>query len=146
MFLLKKILSFMTFYDKILVSSIIIISMFFIVLPLRTIMGNDNTDGNKYFVIQHEEGIKEIPVDDSYGPEPKIISVKGPTGETIIEMHNGKIRVQKEPEEHRYRIAERQGWIDASSMLSTIINMPNKISIQIESHQKDEFEVDTVVY
>ena len=92
------------------------------------------------FVIQSVDGIKEIPINETFTPEPEIIAVEGPTGTTFIEVHQGKIRVKEEPEEHIYRIAEHQGWIDSSGFTNTIINLPNKISIQIKDNEQAELD------
>lgn len=144
---MKKILSLMTFHDKILISMIITTSLFFIFLPFITFGHNEEQNPeNQLFVINSAEETRKIPVSETFTPEPILISVSGPTGETFIEMHRGKIRVKEEPEEHIYRIAERQGWIDKNSLNNTIINLPNKIYITLENQSQDDREVDTVTY
>ena len=131
---MKKILSLMTFYDKLLIISILLGSLFFIFTPLLTHGQNSaqNTE-NAVFVINSTDKTYEIPVQQTFTPEPQLLSVSGPTGETLIEIHRGKIRVKEEPEDHIYRIAERQGWIDKNSLNNTIINLPNKIYITLEN-------------
>ena len=133
---MKKLLSYLTFPDKILISSIILISLIFIILPISAITQSSN-DENQIFVIRSEYETKEIPIEETYTDEPQILYIEGPTGQTIVEVHEGRIRVKEEPEEHIHRIAERQGWIDPDSLMNTIINLPNRIQITIKSPQED---------
>lgn len=135
----------MTLADKILISSILIVSLLFILLPLNPIAGwGGQKSENQVFVIKSVNETKKIPVEDTYTSEPQLFSIKGPTGETEVEVHNGKIRVKEEPEEHIHRIAEKQGWMSPSSMMNTIINLPNKISITVEDPEAEEQKIDGV--
>lgn len=136
----------MTFYDKLLIMSIMLICIFFIIFPFRTFFVNENTDmKDKLIMIQSDEGIQKIPVAETYRPEPYLLSVEGPMGTTVIEAHNGRVRVKEEPEDDRYRIAEKQGWIDDSTPLSIIINMPNKVVIWF-NNQEEEQAIDGISY
>ncbi len=142
---MKKLLKYMTFYDKILISFIIFVSLLSIFFPFRALIsGEELEDGSQVIVIRSENDILEIPVADTYTAEAKILPIEGPTGITEVEVYEGRVRVKKEPEEHFYRIAERQGWIDKNNLSTTIINMPNKIAIWIETREEDEF--DGIVY
>ncbi len=146
---MKKVLKYMTFYDKVLVSFIIVVSLFYIFFPFRVFMKEADIEGeNQVIVIKSEEEVIEIPVEETYTQKPQYIPVEGPTGITQIEAHEGRVRVKEEPEEHIYRIAEKQGWLDKTDLSTTIINMPNKIAIWIESRAEDEFddEFDGIVY
>jgi len=142
---MKKLLKYMTLYDKILIGFIIFVSLFSIFFPFRVLMsGEEIEDGSQVIVIKSENDILEIPLEDTYTEETKILPVEGPTGITKVEVHEGRVRVKEEPEEHFYRIAERQGWIDKRNLSTTIINLPNKIAIWIETREEDEF--DGIVY
>jgi|GEM_PF-785105 len=136
---MKRVLSYLTFWDKIIISVVIAVSSFFIIFPFFSAgsTGSEDMD-NIVFVIQSAHETLHIPASETFTPQPQEIAVRGPTGETIIEMHEGRIRVKEEPEEHIYRIAERQGWIDHTSLSGHIINLPNHISIEIENREQSE--------
>lgn len=70
--------------------------------------------------------------------ETKKYKVKGYNGEVIIETKKNQVRVKKETSP--LHLCSKQGWV--SSSLESIVCLPNKIIIKIESTEK---EVDAVI-
>ncbi|ACL70178.1 NusG domain II-containing protein [Halothermothrix orenii] len=137
---MKRLLEYMTIYDKILIVSVTVISIFFIIFPLTGFLSGGNDGGNQVIVIMREgKLIHKIPVEDTYGDKPLLIKVKGPIGTHIIEAHNGNVRVKEAPERDPEKICEKTGWIKGPGPV--IVCVPNKISIWIESK---ETEIDGV--
>ncbi len=78
----------------------------------------------------------------TYRELPIIIEAKGPIGTTIIEAHNGRVRVKEAPPTDPLKIDEKIGWINKPG--ATIICVPNKLSIWIETVKPREGELDGV--
>ena len=89
---MSKAWELMTFYDKVLIVIIAIISLSFILFPNSIL--NQNTKEDEYIiVIQTANGRqKQVKINETYQSEPLIIEADGPIGTTIIEAHNGRVR------------------------------------------------------
>ncbi len=122
---------FLTFYDKLLIISLIIISVFFIFSPLRFLLSGRGDSDNYEIIIQSTiRGQQRIPLQDTYGEKSILLSVEGPIGLSIIEAYQGRVRLVEAPEEDPEKICEKTGWISEPGPM--IICVPNKISIWIE--------------
>ena len=149
---MKKVFKYMTFYDKILIIMVLIISISFIVFPFlknrnlfSNIDNNDSKNTNKYVVIQSKNKIvQKISLDRSYNKEPIIIEVKGNVGTSKIEINQGKVRIKKAPPADPMKVCEKTGWISSSG--PSIICVPNQITVWIETRQKRENEIDGVTW
>lgn len=122
-----------TFYDKILITVIITVSLVMLVFPLFILGSKEN--GNLYLLVQqNNEVVREISLADSY-EKPIIFKVEGPIGIHTIEVTNGRVRVKEAPKNDPLKICEKTGWIDREGPI--IICVPNKLSIWIESDNSD---------
>ena len=133
---MKDIRRLLTFYDKLLIVSLSIISLIFIILPL---VSKPTGEGNKLestIIIRSACQIEhQIPLAETYGETPVIVEVEGPVGISVIEAHQGRVRMKKAPEKDPEKICEKTGWIAQPG--SVIICVPNRITIYIESRQTD---------
>lgn len=133
---MSKAWELMTFYDKVLIVIIAIISLSFIFFP--NIFLNQNTKEDEYIiVIKTADGKqKQIKINETYQRESLIIEADGPIGITIIEAHNGRVRVKKAPPADPLRIDEKIGWISEPG--PSIICVPNKLAIWIEESESEQ--------
>lgn len=137
---MEKINKYLTFYDKILISIIIIFSVLMIIYPFITAYLDTSNEQNAFIYIKDSsKEITKIPILDTYKKDPIIIEVEGPLGISTIEAHNGRIRLKEAPESDPAKICEKTGWISRPG--PSIICVPNKISIWIE---KTDSELDAV--
>ncbi len=126
-----KLLRYMTLYDKILIILVIIISITAIVFPVLRYYYVHNNDMKTYIVIQAgNDIIEKIDIKKTYSDKPIYREVKGPLGLSIIEAHEGKVRMYKAPEKDPLKICEKTGWISEEG--PRIICVPNKVTIWIE--------------
>lgn len=126
----------LTFYDKLLIISLIIISVFFIVSPLKALLaGGGDADGYEVVIQSAHTGQQRIPLGDTYGKNPIFISVEGPIGVSIVEVYQGKVRLKEAPEDDPEKICEKTGWISEPGPM--IVCVPNQISIWIEGRNSD---------
>lgn len=133
---MKRLLRFLTLYDKILIIGIAAVSIFFIIYPVNTIIADQTNDsGQRYLVIKSDNGDRRLPMDSIPGEEPLLIKVEGPIGTSIIETHGGKVRLKEAPPDDPLKICEKTGWIE--DVGPSIICIPNQISIWIESGEAD---------
>ncbi|MTI61826.1 MAG: NusG domain II-containing protein [Firmicutes bacterium] len=141
---MKRLWEFMTFYDKVLIIFITVISIFFIIYPVFSVSNKVNKPNNNYvIVIQTADGKQQrINMSETYRQKPLILEAEGPIGTTIIEAHNGRVRVKEAPPDDPLRIDEKMGWIDKPG--PTIICVPNKLSIWIEAVNNNALELDGV--
>lgn len=127
---MSKAWELLTFYDKVLIIIIAVTSISFILFP-NLIKGYDKEEDDYIIVIQTGDGKqKQINIKQTYQNHPLIIEAEGPIGTTIIEAHNGKVRVKKAPPADPLRIDEKIGWISEPG--PSIICVPNKLAIWIE--------------
>jgi FAD:protein FMN transferase len=146
---LNRLWNLLTLYDKLLIISIIIISLFLIALPLVNNPAVENVnEKEQVIIIQSSNDKRIIPLSDTYTEEPLIIEVTGPIGTSIIEAHNGRVRMKKAPPGDPEKICEKTGWIDQAGPM--IICVPNQISIWIETEESElyaetRFFMDTTV-
>ncbi|MFW5992256.1 MAG: NusG domain II-containing protein [Halanaerobiaceae bacterium] len=132
---MKKILTHMTLYDRLLIIIIIVISVVIFIFPVNKII-DGNQAGNREIVIQDQDGVVErIPVAETYEGESLIIKVTGPIGTSIIEIRQGRVRMKEAPPEDPHKICEKTGWISEPG--PRIICVPNKITIWIETEETD---------
>ena len=137
---MENINRYLTFYDKILIVIIIVVSLIMIAYPFISAYFNNNEDTESYIYIKDSsQEITRIPFSDTYQEEPIIIEVTGPLGTSVIEAHNGRVRLKEAPEEDPAKICEKTGWISKPG--PSIICVPNKVSIWIE---KSNSELDAV--
>ncbi|GBE05645.1 hypothetical protein BMS3Abin10_01278 [bacterium BMS3Abin10] len=71
-----------------------------------------------------------ISVDDTtvyklYLDEDRVVSVKGPLGDNIIEIKDGKIRMKDAP--CPQKLCVRQGWVDRGA----IVCLPNRVVVSV---------------
>ena len=137
--LVKRLWNYLTIYDKVLIISLIILSVIFILSPLAGLLiGGDSGSNHQEMeiVIQAEDGrIRRIFLEDTYRDEAMIIPVRGPLGLSYIEAHNGRVRVKEAPANDPLKICEHTGWIDQIGPM--IICVPNKISVWIEAKESE---------
>src|SRR5690554_3017026 len=106
---MKDIRHLLTFYDKILLALILMISLIFIILPLVSIPSGEG-DNESTIIIRSEGKIeKQIPLVETY-KTPVIVEVEGPIGTSIIEAQQGRVRMKAAPEKDPEKICEKTGW------------------------------------
>lgn len=115
--------------DKILIFSLILISVIAIVL-----LNINKNNGKKANVYYDNELILTI---DLTKKEKQTFNVKGYNGDVHILVNNGKIKVDQE--KSPLNLCSKQGYI--SSSYETIVCLPNKIVIKITDKEK----IDTIV-
>lgn len=113
---------------KLIIVLIIIVSVFLVIFKLT-----EKNDNKKAIVYYEDEIILKIDlnIDKNY-------QVKGYNGLVDIVIKDGKIKV--ESENSPLHLCSNQGYI--SSTYETIVCLPNKITIKIES---DENSLDAIV-
>ena len=130
---MNKLFKIMTAYDIIIIIGVILLSIGILFLPFWNSGGSDS--GNKVvYISQNGEILERIPVKDTINNQ-NLVEVKGPIGTSIIEVYNGKVRMKEAPEKDPEKICEKTGWIERAG--PSIICVPNKISIWIESENND---------
>lgn len=143
---MRKLLRYMTLYDKILIIFIISLSLVFIVLPVinnLNVSSKNQNDNNKYIIIQSGEKIvKKISIAKTYQKKPILIEIKGSIGTSLIEAHQGRVRIKKAPETDPMKVCEKTGWIE--NFGPSIICVPNQISIWIKTISENN--IDGITY
>lgn len=129
-----KINDILTFYDKILIIFLIIISLILLLIPFYYLNSNSDSGEMILKVQQGDELVRTISLADSYEKE-IIFEVEGPIGSHIIEVNQGRVRVKKAPEADPLKICQKTGWIERTG--PTIICVPNNLSIWLESTNSD---------
>lgn len=131
-----KLMKYLTLYDKILIIFVIAVSLTAIIFPVILHWGTVNKETDVYIMIQSgNEIVRKLDISRTYGEEPTYIKVKGPLGISLIEAHNGKVRLKKAPEADPLKICEKTGWISEAG--PRIICVPNKITVWIETGEND---------
>lgn len=138
---MKKMWKLLTLYDKILIVFLILLSTSFVLTPVgQFLIGNNNDNADRVILIQTANKEQErILLDSTYREEPFFIEVNGPLGISIIEAHNGKVRLKEAPPADPEKTCEKTGWIDQPGPI--IICVPNQVSIWIEV---ENFDLDGV--
>jgi len=137
---LEIINGYLSRYDKLLILIIVILSMIMIVYPfIDAYFKNDINQRAQIYIQDSSNKITKIKISDTYQPEPIIIEVEGPIGISIIEAHQGRVRLKEAPVKDPAKICEKTGWISKSG--PSIICVPNRISIWIEN---SDSEIDAV--
>ncbi|MCF8000256.1 MAG: NusG domain II-containing protein [Halanaerobiales bacterium] len=137
---MEKLNKYLTLYDKILIILIVVFSVGMIAYPFVTAYFNQSEEQEAYIYIKDRtKNINRIPLSDTYKEEPIVIELEGPLGVSVIEAHNGQVRLKKAPEKDPAKICEKIGWISKPG--PSIICVPNKISIWIE---RSDSELDAV--
>lgn len=129
-----KITDILTFYDKILIIFVIVISLILLLIPFYYF--GSPAEGEEFIlrVQQGNEVLKTVAVAESY-EEPIIFEVEGPIGIHIIEVNQGRVRVQEAPPDDPLKICEKTGWIDREGPV--IVCVPNSLSLWLESTNSD---------
>ena len=133
---MKRILAYLTVYDKILIGIVIGVSVFFIVFPLTGFF-TSRQNGGEEFVVIHVGGVEEnrIPLSKTYGESPSIYTVEGRLGTSVIELHEGEVRLKQAPDDDPLKICEKTGWVGQPGPM--IICVPNEVAIWIETEKYD---------
>ncbi len=131
----------LTIYDKVLIMLLVLLSVLAILSPVGFLLrGRTDSESQQVIVIQQANNIQQrIPSSSTYREESLYIEVTGPLGISIIEAHNGKVRLKEAPPEDPEKICEKTGWIEQTGPM--IICVPNQLSIWIE---RDDSELDGV--
>jgi hypothetical protein len=66
----------------------------------------------------------------------RTVTVKGPLGESVIEINKGKVRMKSSPCPDQ--ICVFQGWIDRGA----IICLPNKVIVSVTGHEQQSTDSD----
>lgn len=144
---MKRVLKYLTFYDKVLIIVIMSLSIIFILYPFfinwNVFSGTDQTEEkNQYVIIQvADEVVEKVPLDQSR-EDSQIIEVDGEIGVSIIEIDRSKVRVKEAPENDPLRICEKTGWINSPG--PSIICIPNQLTIWIENIEEENEDLDGV--
>lgn len=127
-----KLNDILTFYDKLLIVALLIVSLVFLAGPLYFYESDSETLILK--VQQGNQVIKKIPLQKSYE---KVITfeVEGPIGTHLIELNQGRVRVKKAPEADPLKICQQTGWIEREGPI--IICVPNSLSLWLENKESD---------
>ena len=128
-----KINDILTFYDKILIVLVILLSIFLLIIPFYY-YGSSSDEELLLKVQQGDQLIKTVPLSESY-EQPIIFEVEGPIGTHIIEVNQGRVRVQEAPADDPLKICEKTGWIEREGPI--IVCVPNSLSLWLESSNSD---------
>lgn len=129
-----KITDILTIYDKILIGFVTLLSLILLLIPFYYFGSTAEGEELILKVQQGDELIKTVAVADSY-EEPIIFEVKGPIGIHIIEVNQGRVRVQEAPVDDPLKICEKTGWINREGPI--IVCVPNSLSLWLESTNSD---------
>ncbi|RAK09369.1 hypothetical protein C8C77_10673 [Halanaerobium saccharolyticum] len=129
-----KIRDILTFYDKVLIVFVILISLILLLIPFYYFGAPAEDEELILRVQQGNELIRTVAVADSY-QEPIIFEVEGPIGVHVIEVNQGRVRVQEAPADDPLKICEKTGWIDREGPI--IVCVPNSLSLWLESTNSD---------
>lgn len=130
---MNKLLKIMTAYDIVVIIVVILLSISILFLPFWN--SGDSDSGDKViYISQNGEIVQKISVKDTVNNK-ILVEVEGPIGTSIIEAYNGEVRMKEAPEKDPEKICEKTGWIEKAG--PSIICVPNKISIWIESEKSD---------
>ena len=131
-----KLLKYMTLYDKILIISIIVVSISAIIFPIIYHANIINNRINAEIMIQSGKTIvKKIKLENTYREKPIIFKIEGPVGISVIEAHKGRVRMKKAAEDCPLKICEKTGWISEAG--PQIICVPNKVTVWIKTGEND---------
>ncbi|MFP4198565.1 MAG: NusG domain II-containing protein [Halanaerobium sp.] len=129
-----KITEILTFYDKILIVFVIILSLVLLLIPFYYFGSPDEDEELILRVQQGDELVKTVAVADSY-EEPIIFEVEGPIGIHTIEVNQGRVRVHEAPADDPLKICEKTGWIEREGPI--IVCVPNSLSLWLENTNSD---------
>ncbi len=133
---MENINKYLTNYDKILIILIIAFSLVMILYPfIGAYLDNDEEKNSFIYIKDSSQEVRRIPLSESYQDKPIIFKADGPLGVSIIEIHQGRVRLKEAPEDDPAKICEKTGWISKPG--PSIICVPNKISVWIETEDSD---------
>ncbi|MDZ7672018.1 MAG: NusG domain II-containing protein [Halanaerobiales bacterium] len=131
---MENINKYMTNYDKILIVLVIAFSLVMILYPfISAYLDNDEEKDTFVYIKDSSKEVRRIPLSESYQDKPIILEADGPLGISIIEIHQGRVRVKEAP--CPAKICKKTGWISKPG--PSIICVPNKISVWIETEDSD---------
>lgn len=121
---LPNIIAMATFMDKLLFVFLVIfaIASFFFISELYP-------SGNSVRISVDNKTAYALPLDEDH-----MVTVKGPLGEGLIEIKNGKVHMKDAPCPDK--LCVKQGWIDKGA----IVCLPNKMVVTVNGG-KQNFEV-----
>jgi hypothetical protein len=126
---LKGLLKSTTIADKILLSTLILLSFSGIVFIKEVLP--------KGKIVQIEVDSRPVyilPIDKD-----RTVSVEGPVGKTVVEIRNHRVRVTESPCQNKLCI--KQGWIESGA----IICLPNRVVVTIgNQEEKSDKIVDAI--
>lgn len=132
---MKNLWSYLTGYDKILISILLLLSILGIFLPFFNPFRARVAEGTERVIIIQKGDEEEIRIalESTYGTEPLYVEVEGPIGTSIIEAYNGSVRIKEAPPADLEKTCVKTGWVqDVGPM---IICIPNQISVWIETEE-----------
>lgn len=90
-----------------------------------------NTQADYALVVANHTDPLKIALD-----HPHLVTVRGPLGETVLQVDRGKIRVIASPCKGKQCI--RAGWLHISGDFAACL--PNRVSIEVHSDTEDRFD------
>lgn len=136
-----RLWKYLTIYDRVLIISLVLLCVIAIFAPVGFLLTDRNDSNSEYVVVIQQANSNQqiIPMNSTYKKEPLYVKITGPLGISIIEVHNGKVRMKEAPPGDPEKICEKTGWIGQPGPM--IICVPNQISIWIE---REDSELDGV--
>lgn len=125
---LREIFSGTTIADRVLIALFILLSISGIVFVKEVL-----PEGGTVQIDVNGQPIYVLPIDKD-----KIVSVKGPEGETIVEIKDHKVRITDSPCPNKVCI--NQGWIEYGA----IVCIPNRVVITIGNSDESKKIVDAI--
>ncbi|MEC9489986.1 MAG: NusG domain II-containing protein [Halanaerobiales bacterium] len=129
-----KIRDILTFYDKILIVFVILVSLVLLLIPFYYF--GTSAEGEELIlkVQQGDQIVKTVAVANSY-QNPIIFKIEGPIGIHTIEVNQGRVRVLEAPAADPLKICKKTGWISREGPI--IVCVPNSLSLWLESTNSD---------
>lgn len=125
---LRNSLKIATFADKILFISLIILSLSGI-LFINKLFNHAN-----YVKIEVDGKLEYIfPINEN-----RVISVKGVSGNTTLEIKDNRVRITESP--CSIKVCLKQGWISKGALIC----IPNKVIVIIENQKENKNNIDAV--
>ncbi len=125
---LRTVVKHTTLADKILFSTLLLLSLTGLVFIKETLPQNGTVrieeDGKPVYL---------LPIDKD-----RIVSVDGPIGRTLVEIKDHKVRITESPCPNKLCI--RQGWVEKGALIC----LPNKVVVTIGDGDGKKSPVDAI--